>query len=82
MDHAESEERPNKIPVGRPLFLAVRLAVDADLSLLMSGPTGIGKSESLMAFSKALGIELRVVNGAALEGPGDLTGLQLSLIHI
>ena len=63
-----------KIDVGPDLMEALTLAYHADRPPLLSGPTGVGKSECIEQAATELGIDYTVRDLSLMEAP-DLTGL-------
>jgi len=62
------------ISVGEPLINAIMLAYFSDVPLLISGPHGVGKSESYEQAAKRLGIDIKIFDLSVMEPP-DLIGL-------
>jgi hypothetical protein len=76
---APSEPRPDEsrypdIPVGPRLEALLELAYRARRSVLLEGPTGVGKSEVVRALARKLGVGTVVLDLSLLEPP-DLVGL-------
>ena len=66
-----------KINVGPDLMETLKLAYHANRPVLLSGPTGVGKSECIEQAAAALGIDCIVRDLSLMEGP-DLTGLPVT----
>jgi len=62
------------VPVGPELIDAIALAFKANRPVLLSGPTGVGKSECLAQAAELNGMELIVRDLSLMEAP-DLAGL-------
>ncbi|TFH22745.1 MAG: hypothetical protein E4H03_07740, partial [Myxococcales bacterium] len=64
------------IPIGRPLarVMKVILRLKKFRTVMLVGRTGIGKSEFVKSFGRALGLEVTVLDLAAMDPP-DLSGL-------
>jgi MoxR-like ATPase len=62
------------VPVGPELIDAIALACKANKPILLSGPTGVGKSECLEQAAKSSGMEFIVRDLSLMEAP-DLAGL-------
>ncbi len=76
---APSEARPDEsrypdVPVGPRLEALLKLAYRARRSVLLEGPTGVGKSEIVRGLARKLGIDTVVLDLSLLEPP-DLVGL-------
>jgi MoxR-like ATPase len=64
------------VPVGPELINAIALACQANKPILLSGPTGVGKSECLAQAAKSSGMEFIVRDLSLMEAP-DLAGLPI-----
>jgi hypothetical protein len=62
------------VPVGPRLERLIEVAYRARRPVLLSGPTGVGKSEIVRRVAGTLGIDVRVLDLSLLEPP-DLVGL-------
>ena len=69
-----SEARYPLIPLGPRLEAVLEVAYRARRSVLLEGPTGIGKSEIVRQVAERLGIATVVLDLSLLEPP-DLVGL-------
>ena len=69
-----AEARYPQIPLGPRLEAVLEVAYRARRSVLLEGPTGIGKSEIVRHVAERLGIETIVLDLSLLEPP-DLVGL-------
>jgi hypothetical protein len=66
--------RPLAVPVGPRLERLIEVAYRARRPVLLSGPTGVGKSEIIRRVATTLAIDVRVLDLSLLEPP-DLVGL-------
>jgi len=66
--------RPLAVPVGPRLERIVEVAYRARRPVLLSGPTGVGKSEIIRRVANTLGVQVVVLDLSLLEPP-DLVGL-------
>lgn len=63
-----------KVKIGHQLKEVLRLAFAAERAVMLVGPTGIGKSESMEQVTKELGFKF-IVRDLSLMEPPDLAGL-------
>jgi hypothetical protein len=68
------DQKPQQIPLGPRLEAVLEVAYRARRSVLLEGPTGIGKSEIVKSVAEKLGIQTIVLDLSLLEPP-DLVGL-------
>jgi hypothetical protein len=66
--------RPLAVPIGPRLERIISVAYRARRPVLISGPTGVGKSEIVRRVAQNLGIQVTVLDLSLLEPP-DLVGL-------
>ncbi|MGB3966747.1 MAG: AAA family ATPase, partial [Planctomycetota bacterium] len=72
----DETKRPLKtFALGDSLVPVLRLARAAGIPLLLSGDSGIGKSQFVRDHAAAAGLRLVVLNLALFESPGELLGL-------
>jgi hypothetical protein len=76
MPQRAKDTRTEAIPVGPRLESVLSVAYRARRSVLLEGPTGIGKSEIVQRTARALGVATVVVDLSLLEPP-DLIGLPI-----
>ncbi|MEO6597501.1 MAG: AAA family ATPase [Planctomycetota bacterium] len=67
----------HKFAIGDSLTPVIRLAIDCLIPLLLSGHSGIGKSEFVHKLAAAIGRRVRVINMALYESAAELLGLPI-----